>query len=173
MAVDDDDYELIPKHELENLRKEVEKLKKNPLGDLPEGETLVDEVKSLNSNIKKLIDLFASTESELAKEYSDSSPAQELRSVRDQNEQIAQGILALADMIKEMKDDSSSRQMAGQPQGMGQVPTDQFGLPTMPSDNFGLPDLGQPGALQQGPGPVPSPPPFPPAPEKKRGFFGR
>ena len=40
----DDEYEILPKDELDYLRKEVEKLKKNPYGDTETGKTLLDSV---------------------------------------------------------------------------------------------------------------------------------
>jgi len=161
----DDDYELIPKQELDSLRKEIDKLKKNPLGELPEGESFLDEVKSLNSNIRKLVDIFTNTESELAKEYAEHNPLEEIRSLKDQNAQIAEGILALADMVKEVKlQNEKTKEQQETKTVISKEPLDQYGLPLTPppQDNFSLPELG-PMALP--------PQPFPS--DRKKGLFGR
>ena len=68
---ENDEYELLPKHELETLKKEVERLKKHPLGDLKEGETLLDAVNNLNNSVRKLIDIFTKAEADLAKQYAE------------------------------------------------------------------------------------------------------
>jgi hypothetical protein len=164
----DDDYELIPKHELDALRKEIERIRKNPLGDLPEGETLLDEVKSLNSNIKKLVDIFANTESDLAKEYAEHNPLEEMKSIKEQNSQIAQGILALSDILKEVKEQNEKiREEQTTKQVVSNTPLDQYGLPLAnppQPDSFILPDLNSPMGLPPQPSPIP---------EKKKGLFGR
>jgi hypothetical protein len=102
---DDDEYELLPKQEIDALKKEVERLKKNPLGDLQEGESILEAINNLNDNIRKLIDIFTKAGADLEKDYSGSSPVEDIKSIKDQNEQIAQGILTVADMVKDMKDD--------------------------------------------------------------------
>lgn len=100
----DEEYELLPRQEVENLKHELERLKKNPLGELKEGKSFLDSINSLNDNIKKLIDIFTKAEADLAKEYSQGNPAQDLKAIKEQNEQIAQGLLAVADLVKDMKE---------------------------------------------------------------------
>jgi hypothetical protein len=164
----DDDYELIPKQELESLKREIEKLKKNPLGTVPEGDSLLGEIKELNSNMKKLMELFTNTEADLAREYAENNPAESLKAVKQQNEQIAQGILALADMIKQMRDDASTRTNAPPRFDVQNPPvlTDQYGFPV--PGNAGLPDFNSPmglppqGQVQINPAPIA---------ERKKGFF--
>lgn len=102
----DDEYELLPKQEIDALKKEVERLRKHPLGDLKEGETLLDAINNLNDNIKKLIEIFTKAEADLAKQYVDSSPVGDLKTIKDQNEQIAQGLVTVADLVKDMKESS-------------------------------------------------------------------
>lgn len=103
----DDDYELIPRRELEALRAESEKSKRTPAAAQPigDGQSLLLSVNELNNNIRKLIDLFTNTEADLAKEYADHNPVEDLREIKKQNEQLASAMLALADIVKDMKDD--------------------------------------------------------------------
>jgi len=99
----DEDYEILPHEEIEELRRAVEKIKKDPLGEELEGKTLLEAVDELNDNIKKLIHIFTGAQEELIKEYSEASPAKMLKEISSQNSKIAEGILGLADMIKELK----------------------------------------------------------------------
>jgi hypothetical protein len=102
---EDDEYELLPKQEIEALKKELERLKKNPLGDLKEGENLLDSINELNNNIRKLIDIFTKAGADLDQQYNEFNPMGDLKAIRDQNEQIAHGIVAVGDMIKDMKEE--------------------------------------------------------------------
>lgn len=198
MAIDED-YELIPRHELDALKKEIEKLKRNPLGDVPEGESILESINNMNETMKKLIELFTNTETDLAKEYAETNPVEELRNVKEQNEQIAQGILALADMIKEVKEDVARHDdamkknqggMGGNPFDMGGMPpmsggnmpggNDPFampmdnqppqGMPPMNDEMPSMPDFNQPMGLPPNQGPAP-PQGMGQVPPKKKGFF--
>ena len=94
---------------MEQLKKEIDRLKKNPLGDLKEGENLLEAINDLNNNIRKLIDIFTKASADLDGAYSDVSPVDDIRTMRDQNEQIAQGILTVADMLKDMKQNQNNQ----------------------------------------------------------------
>jgi hypothetical protein len=100
---EDDEYELLPRQELEELRKEIERLKKNPLGNMKEGESLLDAINNLNSNIRWLIDIFSKAGEDLQKEYSGRNPVDDIKTIKQQNEDIAQGLIAVADIIKDMR----------------------------------------------------------------------
>lgn len=101
----DEEYEILPKDELDYLRKEVEKLKKNPFGNSEKSRTLYDAVEDLNKTMKKLLTLFEGTQQELIEEYSKARPNEALGEVLDQNEKIAKGTLAIADMINQQQED--------------------------------------------------------------------
>lgn len=173
---EDEEYELLPRREIEYLKKELEKLKKNPLGELKEGQTLLDSVNNLNNNIKKLIDIFAKADSDLAKEYSENNPAESLNIIKAQNEHIAQGLLTLADVLREMKESKEPTRPA--PGYQNQMPQQNMG--------FGMPQgMPPPDFPSQIPNPPPPPfdlsaqpqgqfqqQPMPPPPERK-GFFRR
>lgn len=181
----DDEYELLPRQEVENLKHELERLKKNPLGELKEGKTLLDAVNSLNDNIKKLINIFTKAEADLAKEYSEGNPAQDLKSIKEQNEQIAQGLLAVADLVKEIKEPRNAMpsnpsfpntptfaQTVPQYTSFQQQSMPDFQLQMPPQPPFDLMSSNQMNAPS-------SPPPLPPPDfsmqgfEKKRGLFSR
>ena len=166
---EDEEYELLPRHEIDMLKKELERLKKNPLGELKEGQTLLDAVNNLNNNIKKLIDIFAKADADLAKEYSENNPAESLNTIKAQNEGIAQGLLTLSDTMNEMKEASRL------------APNRQFNQPQQQNMDFRMPPPDFTSQI-----PSPPPPPFeisnqpqnqfqqqPLPPPEKRGFFRR
>jgi hypothetical protein len=184
---DDGEYELLPRQEVDKLKKEIEKLKKNPLGELSENDSLIGAINDLNNNIKKLIDIFANTEAEIAKFYADNNPLDDLKAVKEQNEQIAQGLVAVADMLKnsnaprdemqrmqpsqQMPTTQQQPQMPSQQQQFSPQPQQQFNY--QPSQQF--PDFSsQPSSQQLQPPPFFDPQTIPPTPtEKKRGLFSR
>lgn len=96
----DDDYELLPHEELENIRKELSHLRKNPYSDSKQNKNLLDSMDDLNTSIKKLIKIFEGAQDEIIKEYSEASPTKLLKEISDQNAKIAEGIIALASMVK-------------------------------------------------------------------------
>ena len=148
-----DEYELLPREEVENLKREVERLKKEPFGSLKEGETLLEAINHLNNNIRRLIDIFSKVEADLVKEYNEGNTADDLKTIREQNEEIAQGIVAVADMVKEMKEspESSLTTTTQEPATLRPGPK----IPVVrPRSTMGasLPDF------DDAPGPMPPPP---------------
>lgn len=101
---DNDEYELLPRQEIEALKKELERLKKHPFGEMEEGETLLEAINNLNNSIRKLTDIFTKAQADLETQYSEGAPLEDLKDIKEQNEEIAQGILAVADMLKEDKE---------------------------------------------------------------------
>ncbi|MBN2459560.1 hypothetical protein JXB28_04720 [Candidatus Woesearchaeota archaeon] len=141
----DDEYELLPKEELDTLKKEIERLKRSPFGEMKEGETLLDAINNLNANIRKLIEIFTNAQAELESHYAEGgAPVEDLKDIKDQNEQIAQGILAIADMVKETKSKVESQP----PPELSHQPRIPIGRP----DTYG----GGIGGIEP-----PSPEPFP------------
>jgi len=100
----DDDYELLPHKEIEQLRAEVERLKRNPLGDGGTQQSLMDAIAALNMNLGRLTGILQSTNDEMLKAYHDTSVQEELRKVRAENAKIAHGIVAVAQLVKELED---------------------------------------------------------------------
>jgi hypothetical protein len=99
----EDDYELMPHTELEYLRKEVERLKRNPLGDTQASITLLDSMNKLNISIAKLNDILAGANDDMVKAYSENSVQDQLRKMAEQNEKLARGIVAVAELVKELQ----------------------------------------------------------------------
>jgi len=135
-----EDYEILPHEELERLRKEIEHLKKNPYSDSKENKNLLDSMENLTTSIKKLTSILEEAQEDLIKEYAEASPTALLKQLSMQNQKIAEGIVALSDLIKK-KEDTPRRSMSGtntsQPQMNRQMP-------------------------QQAPQRMPQPPRFPP-----------
>ncbi|MFC2133808.1 hypothetical protein ACFLTH_04265 [Bacteroidota bacterium] len=95
-----DEYELLPHEELEALRREVEHIKQSPFPDSKDNETLLSSMKALTISINKLIKIFEGAQEDLIQEYSESSPTKILREISEQNAKIAEGIVALAKIVK-------------------------------------------------------------------------
>ena len=132
----DDDYELLPHKDIIELKKELEKLKKGPT---PESR---DQMEKLTDSINNLLNLFKEASSQMHLEEQEGNlvseklgPIEEkLDQILDQNQKIAEGIVALADLIKEMKEEKEPpmpRLRMGPMQGpMPQGPPP--GMPRMP-----------------------------------------
>jgi hypothetical protein len=103
-VVANDDYELLPKEELDYLRHEVEKLKRNPLGDTQASISLLDAMNKLSLNIMKMNEVFASANDDLVRQFNDASLQEQLRKMQDQQEKLARGIVAVADMVKKLEE---------------------------------------------------------------------
>ena len=99
----EDDYELLPHKDIEQLRAEIDRLKKNPLGEGVTQNTLLDAIANLNANLTKLTGILQGANDEMLKAYHDTSVQEELRRVRAENAKIAHGIVALAEFIKEIQ----------------------------------------------------------------------
>ncbi|MBD3208947.1 hypothetical protein GF367_00830 [Candidatus Woesearchaeota archaeon] len=96
-----DEYELLPAEELARLRREVEALKANPIGDSEHGKNLLEAVSQLNATMNRLIKVFSDAEQEMVKEYDDVKKVDDqLDDLQEQNRKIATGILTVADMFK-------------------------------------------------------------------------
>lgn len=90
----------MPKEELDYLRKEVERLKRNPLGSTKEAENLLDAVHHLNENITTLVQIFQGANDEMLKMFHDKSLQDQMRKIREENAKIAHGIVAVAELVK-------------------------------------------------------------------------
>ena len=115
--MDDDEYAIVSKKEFLALKKEIEKLKKNPLEGSAVGENLQDSIDNLNRSVNSMLDVFKSAAQEMSVEEHDAQlvskqivPLQEkIDTILDQNQKIAKGIVAIADMVKERLDDMDDK----------------------------------------------------------------
>ncbi len=162
-------YDLVPHKEVLELKKQVEEIKADPLGSTASGREMVDAMKRLSSSINELLDLFRTAVEEMKLEEKESDILvdrldpmfEKMDTLIDQNQKIAKGIIAVADLIKEEKAMHEmpriSRPSFSQPEPL---PEPEF----MPRASPSLrPSLG----VSMGPPPGP----LPPLPEKKKGMF--
>lgn len=158
-----DEYELLPADELDRLRREVERLKANPLGGTEKGETLMESVDNLTASVNKLIRVFSDVDQEMVKEYEKvRSVDQELEELKEQNKKIASGILTVAKMVEDGKGSSSGSEGS---KGGGWSGDDSRQPPSFPEEAREQerpprqPDSSQQPQPSQGPSQAPPPPP--------------
>lgn len=101
----DDDYEILPHGELEYLRKEVEKLKKNPFGNTETGQTLLDAINALSTNINKLNSILESANDEMIRDYEETKSSDRIDRMMEQNEKLAEGMVAIGRLIKDVQEE--------------------------------------------------------------------
>jgi hypothetical protein len=96
MAVQDsEDYELVPRHELEELRREVAGLKKNSMSEGDKARILIESMDRLTISINRLITILDDAQKDIIEEYQQSKPAEKLNQIIEQNEVIARALLAM------------------------------------------------------------------------------
>jgi chromosome segregation ATPase len=177
--MEEDDYTLMSSKEVSELKQDVDYLKKNPLGGTKSGKSLQESIEKLNDNIQELIEIFKEA-SEMTKSEEREADIiikriqpieQKMDELADQNQKIAKGILAVADMVSAREEQRPQPrpqpQQQMQPRPMMQPPMprpmsspmpSQPRLPPMsnippPSMNTSMQSLGLPA---------------PPKPEKKK-----
>lgn len=102
--IEDEEYELTPHKMLEELRSEVEKLKKNPYADSGSSKSLLEAMDKLRESINELIEIFKSAHDDMIQnEGSDSGLGKKVDRLAEENKKIAHGIVSLAEMIKRDK----------------------------------------------------------------------
>ena len=175
--MDNEDYTLLSSKEVSELKQDVDYLKKNPLGGSKEGKSLLSGIEKLNENIGQLIEIF--------KEASDMMKAEEreadvilkriqpieskLEELSDQNQKIAKGILAVADMVseRETKPRPMMPPMQPRPQMMQRPQMPQPMQRPIPPPSQQPPGMSSMMPPSQSMGLPP-----PPMPMKKKGFLG-
>lgn len=137
------DYEILPHKEIVELREELLKLKAKP-----SERTLQISMVELAGKVDKLIDIFSDALEQIRVEEGGLTFQEKMKPVLtrmekilEQNSQIAEGIVALADMVNEIKP------------GGAEEPKLDIGEPALPT-----------GPASLGPAVVPSGPPVPPPP---------
>jgi hypothetical protein len=104
MVDDDSDYELMPKKEVDKLKKELSNLKKNPYGESDRGMDLQKSIERLNNTMNKLISILEDAQQDIIDEYQDSKPLEKLNQILDQNETIAKALVSMHEKIKDSED---------------------------------------------------------------------
>lgn len=174
----DEPYTLMPQKEIEELKKQIAELKKNPLGENESSKSLMEAIDTLTSSMNSLMDIFRTAHDELKLDGKDDEVHSKIHDIEqkvdtliDQNKKIAKGLLTVADMVKAKPKE--------------QAPSPKPQQPPSSPPNFGSPNMGPPPSQREmpnfgGPGPMPPPPgdmtmPPPPAnmedDHKKKGLF--
>ncbi len=163
-----EDYEILPQKEIQELKDELRKLKEFEI--TPSKKMQVSLVE-LNNKLDKLLSIFEEATTALQVEEGGLSfkdkmrpLAEKMNKILEQNSEIAQGIVAVADLVRDLRDDIGKGPMMKEqsieptpPMPMGQGP---MGPPMMP----------RPGGMPPMPGMMP--PGLPPPPPQRRRRFG-
>ena len=167
--MEDEEYTLIPEKEVAKLKKEVEDIKKNPIGKTKQGKELLESITELNDNIRTLAEIFE----EAGKQFKNEAKAieieekiepvnQKVELLVEQNKKIANAIVSLADMIKEIqyeKETDVKRPFMPEPPKFGaptpqEMPTPEmhrnFGIPQKQDNQGNMPPLPPPGHPKKG-----------------------
>lgn len=180
ISTEEDEYELLPHREIEDLKEELAKLKEF---EIAPSKRLQVGLLELNTKLDKLTTIFEDATHEMRIEEGGLSFTEKMKpllekmnKILEQNSEIASGILALADMVKELKEGQTSRTeepeevpMPAQMRPMPSMPQMQMPPPPQPMSAAarGLPNA-PPGPYP--PGVAPGGLPLPPMP--KRRTFG-
>lgn len=168
----DENYELLPQKEIQELKEELRKLKEFEI--TPSKKMQVSMVE-LNQKLDKLLAVFEEATTSLELEEGGLSFKDKMKPVIDrmnkileQNSEIAQGIVAVADLVKDLREDMGKGVSIKEPE-LGPPPA-----APMPAQRFGPPGMPPPGRASpmptMGAPPGMPPPGMPPPPPRKRRF---
>jgi len=176
----EEEYEIVPEKEVEDLKKQIEDIKKNPLGSSTSGRELVRSIKDLNDSVNHLVGLFRDAADAMKLEEKESEAIgnklapmlDKMNTLIDQNERIARGIVGLADMVKEdiKKPAAKAVPMPERPPTGIIPPGAPPGPPIEPRQDIRAPPMSGPMPPGAPPGPPAGATPPPAAPKKKRLF---
>ncbi len=162
---EEEEYELLPHKEIEDLKEELSKLKEF---EIAPSKRLQVSLLELNTKLDRLITIFEDATHELRVEEGGLSFTEKMKpllekmnKILEQNSEIASGILALADMVKELKE--KPEEMPRQRPMM----EEEAPMPMMAPRPAGM--MAPPRAPPVGPMPPGVPPgmPLPPLPRKR------
>jgi len=166
-----EEYEILPEKDIQDLKEELRKLKEFEI--TPSKKMQVSLVE-LNTKLDKLLSIFEEATTALQLEEGGLSfkdkmrpLAEKMNKILEQNSEIAQGIVAVADLVRDLREDLG-KGVTVKEQGF-ETP----GPATPPAPTFGPPQMGGPGPMPMGPPPgmprmmVPGMPP-PPPPRRRR-----
>ena len=151
-----DDYEILPHEELHELRAELQALKQRPTD-----KTLQISMVELAAKVDKLTDIFEEAMQQISLEEGGTLSFEEkmrpltkrMDKVLEQNSQIAEGIVAVADLISELKEETTGG--PSKPAFKREEPLPPIGGPEpLPPLGGAAPSMHPP---SQRPGPAPPP----------------
>jgi hypothetical protein len=159
---DSDDYEILPIQELEDLRREVNSLKRNNLTEGDKAKILIESIDRLTISVNRLITILDDAQKDIIDEYQQAKPVETLHQISEQNEMIAKALLSISDNLNGGKsvvfpssfDDGSSDSGSSAPGSRSILPTN-FSSQQM-NQNPGMQSNMQGGMqnMQQMPGPA-------------------
>ena len=169
----EDMYEILPHTEIAELKDELRKYREDPTISGKHLQLSVDELVHRLDRLTKLIeyatDQIKLEEGGLSFKETMMPLMEKLDRVLDQNSEIAEGVVAVADMVKEFKE-KWEEEKSKPINPMDGPPTDQFGtdfgLPPPPGQPTPQTSFGMPprfATASQG---------MPPPPPRRRGLFG-
>ena len=170
------DYAIVPEEEVLKLKSDVEKIKRNPFQAYG-SEDLIESINNMTKAINSLIELFRTAAEEMKLEERETETIgrriepmfAKLDMLVDQNQKIARGVVAVADML-ERQPSAREEQISLPPPSMQPRPFAPQS-PMSPQRMQGMPPpMGAP--KQMGMPPAPAGMPMPPPPAKKKSFFG-
>lgn len=140
---DDEEYAIVSKKEFLQLKKELDRLKKNPLEGSESGENLQSSIDNLNKSLNVMLEVFKQASEDMKLEEHETEMVskqlgpinEKLETLIDQNQKIAKGIVAVADMVKEKLEEIEEAESKPRlpPLGGGPRPPAPFGAPRGPS----------------------------------------
>ncbi len=138
------------REEIEHLRSQITQLRKHYPTEQPAVQTLVDSMDRLHKALDKLVVLLESANKEIYDEYDKGMHDElaKLDKLSEQNEKIARGIVAIADMLKRspaQPQAPQATQPVPQPQFAPAVPPQQPSMPAAPIQTAPPPPAMMPG----------------------------
>jgi len=168
--VDDEEYAIVSKKEFLALKKEIDRLKKNPLEGSESGEDLQASIDNLSKGLNVMLEVFKQAAEDMKLEEHDTEMVgkqigpinDKLEQLIDQNQKIAKGIVAVADMVKEKLEEMGEKMesrpklppLSGGPGPMSPRPSPRPAAPPpgagMPPPGAGMPPPGAPPGMPPG-----------------------
>lgn len=187
-------YEVMPYSEISALKKEIKKLKNKE--DDVESKDLVKSMNGLTQNIDSMLQIFRKATEEMQLEEEEEKAVskqinplmEKLDEIIEQNKIIAEGMVALSDIVKErfpekkmQKPPMNKPNMPSSPNMNFQQnsrpsmppPPDMNKFPNAPPQNSNGPNMPPPTGMANNNHMPPPPDMPPPEKEKKKGFFGK
>ncbi len=160
----EDSYEMVPYKDIMELKKDIEELKK---GNSPE---FISSMRSLTSVINELIAILKEAAKGMSEDSSSSfkSISEKLDTIVAQNEKIADGLVAIGDMVENSR--ASNKEVIFNPNQPPPIQPMQFNpndMPLPPKVQREMPDIDFNFTPQQSSGMPNFPQP------KRKGLFGR
>ncbi|MEM2916574.1 MAG: hypothetical protein QXT19_04430 [Candidatus Woesearchaeota archaeon] len=157
-----EDYEILPQKEIAELREELRKLKEF---EITPSKKLGVQLVELNTKIDKLLSIFEEATTALQIEEGGLSfkekmhpLVEKMNRILEQNSEIAQGIVAVADLVRDLREDLGKGVTVKEPLTISE-PQPSFAPPEVPPET-----PPRPPAIM----PPPGLPPPPPPPRKRR-----